>query len=188
MSQRTLSDGSIGGRVAAIPHFRAVQADVFAERAERLQQLGGAGAWQSYLRFAAALTAAQHNALRVSPALPEFSDEMLAHCFEHNMPPLSPEGHARSPLWRTILRDVLRAVDTVALPPAAKSSVDALLHTEDATLEATADAVLAGAFDQTDPAQAPFIAAALQVYWVKLALQIGTPDGVPTATHLCPLC
>jgi FdhE protein len=185
MSQRTLSDGSIGGRVAEIPHFRPVKADVFAERAERLRQLDRAGTWQSYLRWAAALTTAQHDALRASPAP---GDEMLAHRFAHNMPPLAPEGHVRSPLWRTILRDVLRAMDTVALPPAAMSSVQALAHTEDATLEATADALLAGAFTLTDPARAPFVAAALQVYWVKLALQMGTHPGVPTGTHLCPLC
>ena len=188
MSQRIVSDGSTGGRIAEIPHFRPVQASVFADRAERLHHLARAGAWQPYLRFAAALTTAQQTALRVVPALPQPSAEVLAQCFEHNMPPLSPEGHARSALWRTILRDVLRAVDTAALPPAAKSSVETLLHAQDAELEAAADALLAGVFTETDPAQAPFIAAALQVYWVKLALQIGTPAGVPTATHLCPLC
>ena len=188
MSQRTVTDGSVGGRIAEIPHLRPVQAGVFAERADRLQQLARAGAWQPYLRWAAALSAAQHIALRGAPALPQPSEDVLAHCFEHAMPPLSPEGHPRDPLWRTVLYDVLRAVDTGALPPAATSTVEALLHSQDAKLEAAADALLAGAFTEVDVAQAPFVAAALQVYWAKLALQIGGPVGVPIATRLCPLC
>jgi FdhE protein len=188
MGQRTLSDGSSGGRIAEIPHFRPVRADVFAQRADRLQRLAGAGAWQPYLRFAAALSTAQQTALCASPSLPQPGEEMLARCFEHDMPPLSPEGHMRNPLWRDTLRSVLGALDQAALPPAAIASVDALLHAEGAELEAAADVLLGGAFTETDPAQAPLIAAALQVYWVKLALQLGEPAGLPAATRLCPLC
>jgi FdhE protein len=189
MSQRILSDGSTGGRIAEIPQFRPVQADVFSERAERLHWLAREGAWQPYLRFAGAVSAAQQSVLHALPPPPRPSDELLAQCFAHDMPPLSPAGHARDAVWREGLRTLLRTVDRSAFTPAAVASSEALLGASDDRLEETADHLLAGAFTQVNPAEAPFVAAALQVYWVKLALQVGEPAALPRAAALlCPLC
>ena len=189
MSLRTISDGSTGSQIPEIPHFRPVHADVFSERAERLQFLATGGAWQPYLRFAAALSAAQQTALRSLPQLPLPENQLLTQCLEHGMPPLSIDGDTRESGWREALRGLLRALDSSSLPPLAGPRVESLMHAEDDRLEATADRVLAGAFAQNDPVEALFVAAALQVYWVKLALQLGEhPTPQPAQTGLCPVC
>lgn len=189
MVSRTISDGSTGGQIPEIPHFRPVQADVFAERAERLQVLASGGAWQPYLGFAAALSAAQQAALRALPQPPLPDSELLTHCLEHGMPPLSIDGDTRGPGWREALGGLLGVLDRSSLPPAATHRVDSLRHAEDDRLEATADRLLAGTFTQEDPVEALFVAAALQVYWVKSALQLGERAAPqPAQTGLCPVC
>ena len=54
-------------------------------------------------------------------------------------------------------------------------------------LEAWADALLGGLYDAVDPTAAPFVGAALQVYWTRLAS--GAPaEGVERSEIGCPLC
>src|SRR3546814_9575120 len=78
------------------------------------------------------------------------------------------------------------------LPPQAAQIVQGLkqcLLNDHATLEAYADAVLAERENDVDAAAAPFIMAALQVYWTSLAADFNesllpavSPHGV---CHLC---
>ena len=56
-------------------------------------------------------------------------------------------------------------------------------------LESAAEKVLAGAYAEANAGQAPFLAAALQVYWVKMALQLGEAGFSGAVRYgLCPVC
>ena len=49
--------------------------------------------------------------------------------------------------------------------------------------------LLAGAYEGLDAGETPFVAAALQLYWVKMALQIGDrATALPAQIGLCPVC
>ena len=197
MTSQIIHDGSIAGGIPSIPEFRAVAADVFAERAARLRVLAPGHALGEYLRFVAALSDAQDRALRA--AISAASDggsswgqpdaHTLQHCHAHGLPPLSVEGHRRDPVWREVLAQITGSIIADALPSQAQAVIAALAHSKTETLEAAAGSLLAGAFAEVDPAQAPFIAAALQVYWVKLALQLGQAGFSRDVQYgLCRVC
>lgn len=185
---RIISDGSIGAAITSIPPFRPVEAGVFAERASRLRALAPAHAMEAYLRFAAALSDAQDAVLRGFPDLPVPDHRTIEQCIVHGMPPLAPQGTQRAPAWREGLRRIAAALNPDALPPQARSVVQRLA-TGAEDLEAAADALLSSDYDALDPALAPFVGAAVQAYWVKLALQLGSAAfAADTPYGTCPAC
>jgi FdhE protein len=189
MSTQIIRDGSLAGSIPEIPAFRPVSADVFAERAARLQVLAPNHAMEGYLRFAAGLAQAQHDALRGFPDVPIPAGSALARCLEHALPPLSVDGHARDAAWRDGLARIISSLDRAALPSAAAGTLEALERANAMQLETAASHLLAGAYAEVDAGQAPFLAAALQVYWTKMALVLGA-DGFSRSVSygLCPLC
>ena len=108
------------------------------------------------------------------------------------LPPLQAIGWQRDPAWRGMLVAMLDHVAGAGVPePAAKvcAQLKRLAHEDSAALETMADAVLAERDGEVDSAMAPFVMAALQVYWTDLAgrfderqLPVVSPFGV------CPVC
>jgi FdhE protein len=166
-----------------------VSADVFAERAERLETLAPGHALEPYLRFAAALSLAQAEVVGSLPDLPGPDEHALASCREHGLPALSVDGHRRDPAWRAGLAQLTARLDGDALSAQAAEVLKRMRSADEAKLEAVATALLAGAYAELDPGEAPFIAAALHVYWVKMALQLGERASAhPAQIGLCPVC
>lgn len=189
MSTQIIKDGSIAGQVPDIPAFRAVSADVFTERAERFRALAPGHALQAYLHFAAALSFAQAEILHSSPTLPVPDESTLAHCRDHGLPPLSVDGHRRDPAWREGLIQLVHALAHAPLPAPAAEVLQQLQASRPDHLETAASALLAGAYAGLDAGEAPFVAAALQLYWAKMALQIGDrATALPAQIGLCPVC
>jgi len=91
--------------------------------------------------------------------------------------------------WRRALGVILFEMGKVPLPVPARAALDRLGASASIELEACADALLAGVYDRIDPAAAPFVGAALQVYWTALASAVpaeglGTPSsGVRSAAR-----
>src|SRR5262245_31234081 len=110
MSSDIIQDGAVGGQIPDIPAFRPVRADVFAERAKRLDALAPGHAFEHYLRFAATLSRAQADVLRSLPVLPLPDERTLSHCREHGLPMLSVDGH-RGAAWRTALAQIAAKLD-----------------------------------------------------------------------------
>jgi FdhE protein len=189
MPSDVIRDGSIAGRVPDIPAFRPVAADVFAERSERLEALAPGHALGPFLRFAAALCSAQTRVLRTLPDLPLPDLATLAHCREHGLPPLSIDGHLRQPAWRAALHTLIADVQQEDLPAPAAEISRRLQTAPPERLEPAAAHLLAGNYAEVEPGEAPFLAAALQACWVKLALQLGPGAGSQSAQiGLCPVC
>ncbi|HEU5283886.1 MAG TPA: formate dehydrogenase accessory protein FdhE [Burkholderiales bacterium] len=184
-----IRDGSVAGGIPAVPQFRPVAPEVFAERAARLRTLAPGHALEAYLRFAAALSLAQETTLRRMGDVTLPDDQTLQHCREHGLPSLSVDGHRRDPVWRDVLAAIGTSLNPEALPPQARDVLSALSAAPVDALEAAANNLLAGAYAEVDAGRAPFIAAALQVYWVKMALQLGEAAFSRDVRYgLCPVC
>jgi FdhE protein len=178
----------------AIPRLRLPDgASVFAARARRLRQQAAAGApgqaIGDYLRLMAAVAEAQALALATFvPPSPTAAD--LARAHTHGMPPIQASGWLRAGEWRPMLEELCRSLGAAPEAPAAAREACERLRTVPAPqLEAEADALLAPHAAVAAPAAAPFLMAALQVYWVALASRL-SPADVPAldVPGVCPVC
>jgi FdhE protein len=86
-----------------------------------------------------------------------------------------------------MLRVVLAACRGAALPSPARDVIARLDRAGAAELEALAGEVLAGPPPSQDLAAAPFVGAALQVYFTQLAAGLD-PNVLPGARATCPAC
>ncbi|MGE8639554.1 MAG: formate dehydrogenase accessory protein FdhE [Achromobacter sp.] len=168
------------------------RASVFATRAARLRQLAADSPVADYLLLMAQLVDAQQRALK-DCAAPGASEDRLALAQAHGMPPLQAVGWPRDPLWRGILAQLVDDVSRGQNVPAEAIDVCRALRRavdeDPESLEDLAEALLAEQDQGVDGAAAPFVMAALQVYWTDLAsrfddkqLPVVSPFGV------CPVC
>lgn len=187
MATQIITDGSTD-RAREVP--RVVLPDppsLFSERAARFAQLAAGHSMGEYLQLMAQVCRGQQAALaaRAAPPLPQTA---LEQSRSYGMPPLSAQGHVRAPSWRDDLRDIARAV-RASVGAGAQGALDRLQAMDEATIEAVADRVLAGTTLDDDAAVVPFVGAALQVYFARLAaaLEAGDVSHCDVAT-VCPVC
>ena len=162
--------------------------DVFAHRARRFAQLAEGHPLGDYLRFMGRLAQAQQRALDAMPAVPVPDDAAQSQSRQHAMPPVPAQSWPRDPAWRKALRAILDEVAPAASATAA-ATLEAMAGLDEAALEALADRVLRTELYGEQADKLPFVAAALQAYWTRLAVQLGTaalhPLDVP---GVCPCC
>jgi FdhE protein len=193
--RRILEPGQIEAFAeGAIPRLRLPdRTRLFAARAQRLRQLGATGApgqaIGDYLRLMAAVAETQQLALSAFEA-PLPTATQLARSHTHGMPLLHASGWARAREWRDLVAQMCGSVAAAPdVPPSARQACERLRALPPQQLEAQADALLAARADAIEVATAPFLMAALQVYWVALASRL-TPDTVAEleVPGLCPMC
>jgi FdhE protein len=178
----------------AIPRLRLPdRGGPFAARARRLRQLGTSGApgqaIGDYLRLMASIVDAQEQAVR-SFEIPLPTPTQLAQSHTHRMPPLLASAWPRAPQWRDLALRICGSVASEADGPASVAEVGQWLRgLRPEQFETQADTLLAGRADTLEVAAAPFLMAALQVYWVALASRL-TPADVPEleVPGVCPAC
>ncbi|HYL18715.1 MAG TPA: formate dehydrogenase accessory protein FdhE [Burkholderiales bacterium] len=189
MPAQIIKDGSLAGQIPDIPVFKPVTDEVFAERAARLNVLAPGHSSEHYLQFASELCALQAEAQKSLPTLEVPDHSTLAHCRDHGLPPLSVEHHRRDYAWCEGLGYLTDRIDCDALPPEVARAIQRLDDASHGDLEAAASNLLGGVYSEVDPSEAPFIAAALQLYWVKMALQLAEQAPPPAVSNgLCPVC
>lgn len=187
MATPIIIDGSTD-RVRKTPRVvLPVRADLFAERAARFKSVAAGNAMSGYLQLMATVARAQHSALtnRFAERLPDIA---TAASRDYGMPPLSAQSHERSRQWRADLADIandVRAQSTNGVI-AALAALDAL---DDVAQEALADRVLAGTSLDDEAALVPFVGAALQTYFTRLAatLDVGWVEHCDVP-GICPVC
>lgn len=192
--QRILERGEIESLDhTRIPRFREpVRASVFADRAARFRQLATDHPAAAYLSLMAQLVDGQHQALK-NCSVPSASEQQISLAQSHGMPPLQAIGWNRDPQWREILSALLEHMAGLAdVPESAKAVVATLqekMSADPAAIEAQADAILAERDTDVDSATAPFIMAALQVYWTSLAIDFDIANlPVVNPFGVCPMC
>jgi FdhE protein len=190
MTSRILQPGEIESLGSSqIPFLRLPErATLFHERAERLRQHAHDHALADYLRVIATIADAQQRCLNHHPLIAPPTARHLDRCREHGMPPLGALGLPRESVWRDDLKNIIAAVRSV-LPEAARAAAKELEQAAPERLESVANGLLSGETEHLNPANAPLIAAALQVYWVQLADQLGKDSFARIEpAHLCPVC
>jgi FdhE protein len=160
---------------------------IFSRRAARFDQLAEGHALAGWLRFLAALTRAQHDALQTLPALALPDANQLALAREYHMPPLPAQSWSRDPVWRSVLKQIAAALRPLA-PDAARQALDSLMTLPEEVVEALADRVLHADLYGEDAAQLPYVAAALQVLWTAGAARLGSEIVPLDVPGVCPCC
>lgn len=162
---------------------------LFAGRAQRFESLATGHALGDYLRFMAALCRAQEVALNTLPQTLRLPDaEALSRARSHAMPPLAAQTWPREPVWRDALSGLVEQLLSQAPAPAAVLLRGLQAASAD-SLDSLADRVLRTELFGDQAGALPFVAAALQVYWTRLAADLG--EGVLhrlDTPGVCPCC
>jgi FdhE protein len=189
MTTTIIQPGEIERPVGEIPHLHMPERNsVFLERARRLRTLAQNHTMKDFLLFMADVYDAQQAALNVFPPVPLPPEAQLKLCREHGMPPLAAQGLERAPAWQDALRQIAAQVEEHATP-ASRETLSRLQQMDSTSLEELAGAVLSGHHEGMDVAAAPFVAAALQVYWTHMATSLGSRAfGRIDIASLCPVC
>ena len=186
---RVLEPGRMEAPAGEIRFLFLPERDLFACRAERFRFLSESHPLGDYLAFLALLADAQHDALNRFPPLSLPDPKGQVPCREHGMPLLAARYWPRDPSWREGLTTILRQVNEAALPAAAQETVAGLIHATETGVEEMADRILAGELADITPQELPFVAAALQVYWVRMASALQEPAvGRLEEAGVCPVC
>ncbi|WP_459874491.1 formate dehydrogenase accessory protein FdhE [Halomonas shantousis] len=164
---------------------------IFSERARRLRELADqVPSMSDFLGFMARLVQAQHQVLesREPTWLPEPAAFELA--LEHDMAPLGIHALRRDVDWQSELAGVLDALE-LHVAEAQRPLLQQLRQLDDTALDALADDVLEGRGGPVERrGLMPFVAAALQVAWVRMTQVLPRPPRRPgkESKALCPCC
>jgi len=163
------------------------RADVFSARADRFASLAADHPMAAYLELMAEVARAQQAAFEARRGEP-VAEKALAASRDYGMPPLSAQAHERSAMWREDLQDIARQVRARSANGVA-ATLQRVFALDVPALESLADRVLAGTTLDDDAALVPFVGAALQVYFARLAasLDVANVDHCDVP-GICPVC
>lgn len=189
-----ITDGSMDRLVRAPKVVLPKDQGLFAERASRFDQLAAESSGMGdYMRLLAQVCRAQSAAFKARTAH-SVSERAIANSREHGMPPLSAHVFPRDESWHIDLRDIVAAVqrDAGAMTPevtATLKELGTLAETDHESLDAIADRLIAGDSLVEDSSSIPFVGAALQVYFTRLASTLKA-DSVSNCdvASVCPCC
>jgi FdhE protein len=161
----------------------------FARSAARLEALSAGHPMMEWLRFMAQLAQAQHVAAGALRPFAGPDRTAVDQAVEARMPPLAADGHRRDPAWRDGLAILLDDVGNRTIPPPAWVVIADLRNYKIGALETLADEFLHGAAASADAGAALYLAAALQVYFTRLAAALPAPAlRLLPQRGLCPCC
>ena len=179
-SQSARQRNADGGDIIPV-RLPPVPSHVFERRAARFRALSPDHAAGDFLAALAHLAEAQCLACREVP-LPVMGGRGAWPAV-----PLHTGEWRRAGDWRKALSVILGEMRKAPLPAPARAVLARLGQTAPAELEAFADALLNGAFHRIDPGVAPFVGAALQVYWTVLTSCVPA-QGLAASERGCPNC
>jgi len=161
----------------------------FAKCAARLEDLSAGHPMEDWLRFMAKLARAQHAMAMAMEPFPKFEQISVEQAVSARMPPLSADGHRRDPTWRDGLATLLDTFDDAEMPEPARSVMASLRNREADEVEILADAFLSRGVDAPDTGAALYVAAALQVYFTRMAAALPQASlRLLPERGLCPCC
>jgi FdhE protein len=182
-------EGVLGGVKAPEPIVLPDPVKRFANTSARLDVLASEHPTEDWLRFMLHLARAQNAAATTTTPLAGTNPAAVDQAVEARMPPLSADGHRRDPAWRDGLRALLDNFDTAAAPPQALAIMAELRAADAAAIERLADAFLHGHVGAAQAGPALYIAAALQVYFTRMAASLPVSSlRLLEQRGLCPCC
>lgn len=178
------------GQIAAPAFVRLPDiATLFLHRAERLEALAPGNPLEPYLRFVAAIARAQHDtAPRLPPGTLPAADHM-AFCKAHEFPLIDRLTWKRDTSFVAGARLLAAALKEVPMPDPATQALAAFAGRDDASLEALAERVLRESQEPWEAAETPFVGAALELHYARMAALLDPVDPAPVEPrNLCPVC
>jgi FdhE protein len=161
----------------------------FARSAARLEALSAGHPMTEWLRFVARLAQAQHAAATALGPFAGPSQAAVEQAVEAHMPPLAADGHRRDAAWRDGLNMLLDHSGSATVPAPAQAVMASLRNSEAGAVESLADRFLRGAVDAGEAGAALYVAAALQVYFTRLAAELPLASlRLLPRRGLCPCC
>jgi FdhE protein len=180
---------AIGGVKAPEPIILPDPAARFGAAARRLGRLAEGHPMEGWLYFMAEVAEAQRAAAAALPPLAGVDEAQVRIAVEARLPPIAADGWRREPVWRDALRLLIDRFDAATLPPAAATVIADLRDGGAEATEALADSFLRGLLDPSDAGAAFWIAAALQVYFTRLAAGLRADSlRLLEQRGLCPCC
>ncbi|KAA9000632.1 formate dehydrogenase accessory protein FdhE [Affinibrenneria salicis] len=159
---------------------------LYSNRAERLRELAQDNALADYLLFAAGVAQAQQKVLHDHPLHIDLG-AILSEA--GGRPPLDAATFPRGPHWRTLLLALIEELMPEAEGPIL-ATLENLRKFPAQALEEMADALLTQQFVRVGSDNAPFVWAALSLYWAQMASQIPGKARAEAGGHrqFCPVC
>jgi FdhE protein len=161
----------------------------FSDTAIRLEALAAGHPMEDWLRFMAKLAHAQSAAVATlpPPAVPERA--AVKQAVDARMPPLAADGHRRDAAWRDGLAVLLDHFDNAPMPPQVYAVIAELRARDASAIENLADQFLHGNVEADDAGPVLYVAAALQVYFTRMAASLSGPAlRLLPQRGLCPCC
>ncbi len=162
--------------------------NLYSRRAARLRDLAAKNPLGDYLRFAAVIAQAQEIVLYDHPLQIDLH-QRLAESAQQGKPPLDIHTYPRDVHWQRLLHSLISELK----PEMSGQALAVLENLEKASsteLETLASALLEGEFAQVSSDKAPFIWAALSIYWAQMAAMIPGKARAEYGEHrqFCPVC
>lgn len=188
-----ITDGSMDRLIKAPKVVLPAGSRLFADRAARMQSIAAADDSGAYLRFLGHVCRGQCQALDARRSQ-HVSERDITNSRDHGMPPLSAHVLVRDAMWLDDLGDILAHVeqsmpDTNPQLTQVIQGLKASLKSDRTSLESLADRLISGEVSAEDAARVPFVGAALQVYFSRMAATLSAEDvsSCDVAT-VCPCC
>jgi FdhE protein len=161
----------------------------FANTAARLDALAAGHPMEDWLRFMSHLARGQHAAATFAQSPAVLEPSALEQAVEARLPPLAADGHRRDPAWRDGLTALLDSFDNASAPSQVLAIVTELRAADAASIERLADAFLHGHVGVSQAGAALCVAAALQVYFTRMAASLPAQSlRLLEQRGLCPCC
>lgn len=160
----------------------------FARTTARLEALSAGHPMADWLGVMAHLARAQHLAAGMLGPV-ESPVRMAVEEGAEAFPPIAAQEHRRDPIWRAGLAMLLDDPGVGSAPGPALAAMASLRERGSDGQEALADDFLRGSIAPADMGPALYVAAALQVYFTRLAASLPAPALHLLAQRgLCPCC
>src|SRR6185503_12216293 len=177
------------GDVAKPPFVRLPDPlSVFVHRTLRLRALAQGHELAAYLNFLAGLSEAQHRIQDGLPAVALPDAEAMARAQSFAMPPLDRGRFTADAAFDTTFERLLSLAGDIVMPEAARRALARVTRADAGARADMARAVLADAVPVEALAEHAFMAAALQVHYVRLAAGLAAEKLVPVGEGSCPAC
>ena len=193
MPTQIITDGTMDKLVEAPAVVLPKVPGLFSDRAARFDALASHSELGGYMRLMGSICRAQGRVVLSRQPAP-VDDQAIANSRDYGMPPLSAHVFPREATWRKDLGDILSAVAnaTEVLTPEINRTIVELqncIAEEPDRLESMADRLIAGDPLPEDAPIIPFLGAALQVYFARIASALNASDvSACDVATVCPCC
>jgi FdhE protein len=183
-----LEPGEIEAAASSPPFLHLPPPNLFALRAQRLEQLAEGHALAQYLRLIAGLCRVQQQVFDDPPLTAPFDQQRIEVCQQHGLPPFAADTLVREEGWQAYLDAVLKRYQP-GEQPAVVEAVDTLRGASSGQLRAWAVALVSGQYSMVPAQLVPFLGAALQVAWSHWLLSAPNLQLKPgDSLSQCPAC